>query len=110
MIIILLLPLADLRVLDGSARLCGPDWRLPPDPQRRGFLRGIGAFRTLRDEGASPLADWPSDGWYVDAQAALRMPSPGGARFTRSAAALGVETLVARHTQSTSPSPSKSVA
>ena len=99
MIIILLLPLADLRVLDGSARICGPEWRLPPDPQRRGFLRGIGAIRTLRDEGAAPLADWPSDGWYVDAQAALRLPSPGGARFPGSALALGMETLVPRHTR-----------
>jgi hypothetical protein len=98
MIVILLLPLADLRVLDGSRRSCGPDWRLPPDPQRRGFLRGIGGLRTLRDEGAAPLLDWPTDGWYVDARGALRLPAPAGAGFARSAVALGVHPLVARHT------------
>lgn len=96
--LILLLPVADLRALDSSARTCGPQWRLPPDPQRRGFLRGIGAFRTLRDEGASPLTDWPSDGWYVEADAALRLPAPGGASFPRSALALGVAPLVPRQT------------
>ena len=90
MLLVLQLPLADLRPFTSTPQVVGPMWTLPPDPQRRGFLRGVGALRTLRDVGAAPINEWPTDAWYVDARAALRLPGFGDQAFAHSTRAFGV--------------------
>jgi hypothetical protein len=89
MLLVLQLPLADLRPFSSSPRVVGPLWALPPDPQRRGFLRGIGALRTLHDVGAAPINEWPTDAWYVDARTALKLHGFCEANFARSTQAFG---------------------
>ena len=91
MLLVLQLPLADLRPFSSSSQVVGPMWALPPDPQRRGFLRGIGALRKLHDVGAAPINEFPTDAWYVDARMALKLPGFGDMNFARSAQAFGAQ-------------------
>lgn len=74
MLIVLQIPVADLRPFLETPSVVGPYWPLPPDPQRRGFLRGVGGLCKLNDAGASPIKDWPTDAWYVNARKAIRLP------------------------------------
>lgn len=94
MLLVLQLPLADLRGLLNDApddATVGPLWELPPDPQRRGFLRGTGGLRKLNDAATSVLEAWPTEAWYVDARGALRLPRLADADFARLREASGVQ-------------------
>ncbi|MCP1375145.1 hypothetical protein [Dyella lutea] len=73
MMLVLQLPIADLRLFQtGTTGIVGPGWQFPPDPQRRGFLRGIGGVRRRRSEGAGRVDQWANAAWFVEARSAFK--------------------------------------
>lgn len=90
MLMVLQLPIADLRPFLGSdgARRVGPLWKLGFDARRRGFLKGIGALHRRSDSGRGLLDDWSCAALYVEARRTFRptfigTPSNGFPRSER---------------------------
>jgi hypothetical protein len=93
MMLVLQVPIADLRSFQTTApTVVGPGWQFPPDPQRRGFLRGIGGVRRRRSEATGCIDQWANAAWFVEARAAFKATFATGepkAHFPRTMAAAG---------------------
>ncbi|MBX3713071.1 MAG: hypothetical protein KF800_14010 [Lysobacter sp.] len=93
MMLVLQLPIADLRSFQTeTANVVGPGWQFPPDPQRRGFLRGIGGVRLRRSEAEGRVDQWANAAWFVEARSVFKATFAAGqpsTHFPRTAAASG---------------------
>ncbi|GGA40933.1 hypothetical protein [Dyella nitratireducens] len=104
MLLVLQVPIADLRSFQtATAGVVGPGWRLPPDPQRCGFLRGLGGVRRRRNQGAGRVDQWASAAWFVEARSVFKATfatGEPGVHFPRTTAAsekpFGIERVFRR--------------
>lgn len=93
MMLVLQVPIADLRSFQiTTAGVVGPGWQFPPDPQRLGFLRGMGGVRRRRREATGRVDQWANAAWFVEARSAFKATFTTGqlsAHFPLTTAALG---------------------